>query len=107
MRRMLGLLVAGGAAMLMAPDNAEAQCGYGGYGGFSSYSYRSPGYSVGFSSFSPRSSFSIGFGSSYPGYYSNSYYSNSFIRAPRRGHYHPPSIQVNPGFYHWHRGRRW
>lgn len=97
--------VASAAAMLMSSGTASAQCGYGGYG------YRGGGLSIGYSSFSPRSSFSIGY-NNYPSFR----YTRSVYAAPRRGHYdyHPPSFQPHgnhyhyvPGHYHYHRGRHW
>ena len=103
MKKVMCLLIAGAAAMFVGQDEAAAQCGYGGYRtGFTSYGYSAPGYGVSYSRFTPRSSFSIGFGS-YPSY------GASFYSGPRRGfnrvypslpaaHYH-----YVPGYHHWHR----
>lgn len=105
MKQFLLAGVASVAALMMSSGTANAQCGYGGYG------IRGGGFSIGYSSFSPRSSFSIGFGN-YPRYGGARY----SYRSPRAGHYdyHPGGFVPHgnhyhyvPGHYHWHRGRHW
>ncbi|MEQ9407299.1 MAG: hypothetical protein RIK87_06210 [Fuerstiella sp.] len=106
---MKSLMIAGvaTAAMVLGGASANAQCGYGGYYGGSAF--RGSGLSIGYGSFSPRSSFSIGY-SSFPSYGYRSY--GRSIRG--RGHYdyHPPSIYPHrnhyhyvPGHWDYHRGR--
>lgn len=119
MKRSLAMACAAVAVFAMSAGTANAQCyggggyGYGGgyrgitYGGYSGY--RTSGLSIGYSSFSPRTSFSIGY-SSAPrvgfGY-------SPRVYSPRR-----QAINYGPTLYrhgnHFHvapshrvRGRRW
>lgn len=78
MKRMLMLACAGFAALLMTEGTASAQCGYGGYGGYYG-GYRSTGISIGYSRYSPRTSFSIGY-NTYPSY--GVHYGRGFGYAP-------------------------
>ena len=99
MKRLMILGCAAVAALFMTADTASAQCGYGGYGGYGGY--RS-GLSIGYSSFSPRTSFSIGYNNvpryGYPSYRSSyrtrGYYNAIPTTLYRHGnHYHAPGLR--------------
>ena len=85
-----------------------AQCGYGGYrGGYNGGFYGGgSGISIGYSSYAPRSNFSIGY-SSVPSF------RTAYIAPRGRGHfdYHPTTViphrnhyHVQPGHFDYHRG---
>ena len=107
-RRLIVAAFASAAALVFMGGSASAQCRYGG-GGYGGYGYGGSGLSIGYSSYAPRSAFSVGY-SSFPSYG----YSSSFRGGYRsRGHYdyHPPSLyrhgnhfHVQPGHYDYHRG---
>jgi len=113
MKRLMIAAFAGTMALALTADTASAQCGYGGYGisyGGYGISYGGSRLSIGYNSYSPRSSFSVGYGS-YPRY---GYGSHRVSTYGTRGHYHyhPTEVyrhgnhlHVQPGHYDYHRGR--
>lgn len=103
MKRTLMLACAGFAALLMTEGTASAQCGYGGgygyYGG-----YRSSGISIGYSRYTPRTTFSIGY-NSYPSI--NPYYGRGFGYAPPTRFRSSYSYRHVPGRVYRGRVRHW
>lgn len=91
MKKVMLLACAVAAAMMTGQESAQAQCRGGGYGGGFGY-----GNSFGYTSYAPRSSFSIGF-TTVPRI--------SYQRSAFRGHVgrsqfvHPRSIYGNHGHY--------
>ncbi|MDG1893576.1 MAG: hypothetical protein P8J37_01575 [Fuerstiella sp.] len=107
MKRLMIAVFAGAMVLAVTADKATAQCRYGGYG----VGYGGSRLSIGYTRVSPRSSFSVGYGS-YPSY---GYGSRRVSTYRTRGHYdyHPTEVyrhgnhlHVQPGHWDYHRGRR-
>lgn len=106
MRSFMVLSCAAAAALLFTADTASAQCRYG--GGYGGGGYGRSGISIGYSSYSPRTSFNVGYNS-----YPTRAYSAPRVHYRSRGHYdyHPTEayrhgnhLHVQPGHWDYHRG---
>jgi len=106
----MAAIFAGAMVLAFTADTASAQCGYGGGYGYG-VGYGGSRLSIGYTRYSPRSSFSVGYGGGYPSY---GYGSHRVSTYRARGHYdyHPTTVyrhgnhlHVQPGHYDYHRGR--
>ena len=110
MKRMMVAAFAAVVALSFVGEQASAQCSRGGGGYYGGGYYGGSGLSIGYSNYSPRTSFSIGY-NSFPGY---GYPTRTVSNFQSRGHYdyHPTSLyrhgnhfHVQPAHYDYHRGR--